>query len=64
MFKNKKRIEELELRVQVLEIRLEEYRKMLKAQLELHKNLTNEFEMKVVEDIKNLNKKINKANRG
>ena len=63
MFKLRKELEDTNQRIQVLEKRLEDYRKELMWEFELEKKLTNEFELKVTDDIKTINKKLNKKNK-
>lgn len=63
MFKLRKELEDTNARIQLLEKRLEEYRKELIWEFEINKKLRNEFELKVTEDIKTINKKLNKKNK-
>lgn len=63
MFKLRKRLDETDERIQVLEKRLEDYRKELIWEFEMQKKLTNEFELKATKDIKAINKKLNKKNK-
>lgn len=63
MFKLRKRLDETDERIQVLEKRLEDYRKEIIWKIQLETKIRNDFELKTTEDIKTINKKLNKKNK-
>ena len=61
MFKLRKKIEETDERILILEKRLEDYRKEIIWRIQLESKLRNDFELKATDDIKAINKKIKKV---
>ena len=55
--------QEQDERMQVLEKRLEDYRREIIWKIQLETKIRNDFELKETEDIKTINKKLNKKNK-
>ena len=55
--------QEQDERMQVLEKRLEDYRREIIWKIQLETKIRNDFELKATEDIKTINKKLNKKNK-